>query len=149
MTKLRRFALFVVFGHWFIAILHLFLAANVLAAPNDKVSWLAIALISTGHLAVAIVLWTLGDKFAGSVGVIFFLAAMGADLYEHFLHASANNIFMVAPGNWTAGFDASVFALLGLEVLGCVLAVLLLGGGERNNRQPQLANHGAGAAAKI
>jgi hypothetical protein len=149
MTKLRRFALFVVFGHWFIAVWHLYLAANVLAAPNNKVSWLAITFISAGHLAVAIVLWELGDKLAGSVGVIFFLAALGADLYEHFLHPSANNIFMVAPGNWTARFDASVFALLALEVLGCVLAILLLGGGERNNRQPQLANHGAGAAAKI
>ena len=48
MTKLRRFALFVVFGHWFIAILHLFLAANVLAAPNDKVSWLAISIYIDG-----------------------------------------------------------------------------------------------------
>lgn len=149
MTKLRRFALLVVVGHWFIAVWHLFLAANVLAAPDNKVSWLAIVFISGGHLAVSIVLWTLKDKFAGSVTVIFFLAALGADLYEHFLHASANNIFMVAPGNWTAGFDASVFALLALEVLGCVLAILLLAGGTRNDRQSQLANHGAGAAAKI
>jgi hypothetical protein len=148
MTKLRRFALLVVFGHWFIAILHLFLAANVLAAPNNEVSWLAITFISAGHVAVSIVLWRLGDKFAGSVAMIFFLAALGADLYEHFLHASANNIFMVAPGNWTAGFDVSVFALLALEVLGCVLASLLLGGGIRNDRGPQVAN-GAGAAARI
>lgn len=149
MTKLRRFALFVVVGHWFIAVSHLFLAANVLAAPNNNVSWLAITFISAGHLAIAIVLWTLRDKFAGWVSVIFFLAALGADLYEHFLHASANNIFMVAPGSWAAEFDASVFALLALEVLGCVLAILLLGGGTRNDRQPQLANHGEGAAAKI
>jgi hypothetical protein len=35
---------------------------------------------------------------------------------------------MVAPGDWTAGFNASVFALLGLEIVGCVLASLLLGG---------------------
>ncbi len=149
MTKLRRFALFVVAGHWFIAVWHLFLAANVLAAPNNKVSWLAITFISAGHLAVSIVLWRVRDKFSGLVSVIFFLAALGADLYEHFLHASANNIFMVAPGGWTAGFDASVFALLALEMLGCGLGILLLSGGMRNDRQPQLANHGAGAAAKI
>jgi hypothetical protein len=142
-------ALLVVGGHWFVAVWHLFLAANVLAAPDNKVSWVAITLISAGHLTVSIVLCTLRDKFAGWVSVIFFLAALGADLYEHFLHASANNIFMVAPGNWTAEFDASVFALLALEVLGCVLAILLLGGGTRNDRQPQLANHGAGVAAKI
>jgi hypothetical protein len=46
----------------------------------------------------------LSDKLAGLVSLIFFLAASSADLYEHFLHASANNVFMVAPGDWTPRF---------------------------------------------
>jgi hypothetical protein len=65
---------------------------------------------------------------------------MSADLYEHFLHASANNVFMVAPGDWTARFDASVFALLGLEIVGCMLGILLLGGRTRSNSQPKFAS---------
>jgi hypothetical protein len=73
------------------------------------------------------------------VSLIFFLAALGADLYEHFLHASANNVFMVAPGDWTAPFDASVFVLLALEIVGCLLGILLLGGRTRNNSQPKFA----------
>jgi hypothetical protein len=126
-----------------VAIWHLFLAAKVLPAPNDKVSWLAITLITCGHVVVSIALWTLRDRLAGLVSLIFFLAALSADLYEHFLHASANNIFMAAPTDWTARFDASVFVLLALEILGCLLGILLVGRRTRNNSQSQFANHSA------
>jgi hypothetical protein len=135
MTKARRLTLLVVISHWLIAVLHLFLAAKVLPAPNNNVSWLAITLITLGHLGVSTALWKLGDKLAGSVSVIFFLAALSADLYEHFLHASANNVFMVAPGDWTARFDASVL-LLAFEILGCLLGILLLGRGQRTTVSP-------------
>jgi len=141
MTRARVLTLLVVVAHWVVAVVHLFFAAKVLPAPNNHVSWLAITLITVGHLVVSIALWKLGDKFAGVVSLIFFLAALSADLYEHFLHASANNVFTVAPGDWTAWFDVSVFILLGLEILGCLLGILLLGRRTRNNRQPQFANH--------
>jgi hypothetical protein len=141
MTTARRLTLLVVIAHWLVAVLHLFLAAKVLPAPNNNVSWLGITLITLGHLGVSIALWKLSDKLAGLVSLIFFLAASGADLYEHFLHASANNIFMVvAPRNWTARFNASVFVLLGLEILGCLFGILLLGRRTRNNSQPRFAN---------
>jgi hypothetical protein len=141
MTKARMLTLLVVIAHWAVAVLHLFLAAKVLPAPNNNVSWLAITLITLGHLGVSIALWKLSDKLAGLVSLIFFLAALVADLYEHFLHASANNVFMVALGDWTARFDASVFILLALEILGCLLGILLLGRRTRNSSQPQFANH--------
>jgi len=137
MTKLRMFAVLVIVAHWLDAVVHLFLAAKVLAPPSDHVSWLAVTLITSGHLVVAIVLWTLSDKISGFVSLIFFLAAMGADLYEHFLHASANNVFMVAAGDWTAGFDVSVVVLLALEILGCVLGTVLLGGKTTTKNQPE------------
>jgi hypothetical protein len=82
-------------------------------------------------------LWKLSDKLIGSVSLIFFLAALSADLYEHFLHASGNNVFMVAPGDWTAWFNASVFILLALEILGCSLGVLSLGGRKRKHSSPE------------
>ena len=128
MTKLRTLALLVVVAHWIVAVGHLFLAARILPAPNNNVSWLAIVLITSGHLCVSIALWKLSDKLAGLLSLIFFLAALGADLYEHFLHAAPNNIFMVAGGDWTAWFDASVLGLVALEILACSLGVLLLGG---------------------
>src|SRR5579859_6252808 len=111
MTKARMLTLLVVIAHWVDAVLHLFLAAKVLPGPNNSVSWLATILITLGHFVVSVALWKLSERLGGLVSLIFFLAALGADLYEHFLHASANNIFMIAPGDWTARFDASVFIL--------------------------------------
>jgi hypothetical protein len=143
MTKARKLILLVVIAHWFVAVLHLFLAAKVLPAPNNHVGLLAVTLITLGHLVVSVGVWKLGDRLTGLVSLIFFLAALSADLYEHFLHASANNVFMVAPGDWTAGFDVSVFFLLGLEILGCLLGILLLGRKTRNTGQPRFVNHGA------
>ena len=140
MTRRGLLTLLVVVAHWMVAVWHLFLAAKVLPAPNDKVSWLAITLITCGHVVVSIALWTLRDRLAGLVSLIFFLAALSADLYEHFLHASANNVFAVAPGNWTLWFDASVSVLLALEIAGCLLGIQLLGGRTRNYTQPKFAH---------
>ncbi len=139
MTRRRMFTLLVVVAHWIVAVGHLFLAAKVLPAPNNSVSWLAITLITLGHLGVSIALWKLSDKLSGLVSLIFFFAALSADLYEHFLQASANNVFMVASGDWTARFDVSVFVLLALEIVGCLLGILLLGRGTRNDSQPKFA----------
>ena len=134
MTKARTLALLVVAAHCIVAICHLFLAAKILPAPSNHVSWLAIILITSGHVGVSILLWKLGEKVAGFVSVIFFLAAMSADLYEHFLHASQNNVFMVAQGDWTAIFNVSVIILLALEIMGCLLGTVMLGGKRRNNK---------------
>jgi hypothetical protein len=134
MTKARTLALLVLAAHWIVAIWHLFLASKILPAPNNHISWLAIVLITSGHVGVSILLWKLSDKVAGFVSVIFFLAALSADLYEHFLHASQNNVFMVARGDWTAVFNVSVFILLALEIVGCLLGTIVLGGRTRDNK---------------
>jgi hypothetical protein len=128
MKKSPTLALLVVLAHWIVAITHLFLAAQVLPSPNDQVSWLAIMLITSGHLIVSLALWRLGDRAAGLVSSIFFVAALSADLYEHFMHASQNNVLLLAPGRWTPWFDASVIVLLVLEILGCSLAIESLSG---------------------
>lgn len=128
MINLRTFALPVVFAHWIVAIGHLLLAAQVLPVPNNHVSGLALVLITSGHFVVSLALWKLGDRGAGLVLLVFFCAALGADVYEHFLHASLNNVFMVAPGSWAAWFNTSVFVLLALETVGCSLGMRSLGG---------------------
>ena len=140
MTRLRTLALLIVVAHWIVAMWHLVLAASVLPAPNNNVSWLAIVLLTLLHGGVSLALWKLSDKFIGLVSLIFFLAALSADLYEHFLHASGNNVFMVAPGDWTAWFNASVFMLLALEILGCSLGVLSLGGGTKHSTPESNSN---------
>jgi hypothetical protein len=137
MTRLRALTLIIVVAHWIVAIWHLFLAASVLPAPNNRVSWLAVVLLTLLHGGVSVALSKISDKHIGLVSLIFFLAALSADLYEHFLHASGNNVFMVAPGAWTAWFNASVFMLLALEILGCSLGALSLRGRTRKDRTPE------------
>lgn len=77
----------------------------------------------------------LNDKLAGLAALIAFLAALGADLYEHFVQSAPNNVFMAASGAWTAWFDVSVFALAALEVLGISSGILLLRGRPGHNSQ--------------
>lgn len=124
----RTLAVLVVIAHWIVAIVHLFFAAQIVAGPNNNVSGLAIVLLTGGHLIISIAIWKLSDKLSGLVSLLFFLATMSADLYEHFLNHAPNKVLMVAPGSWTFWFDASVFALLALEILGCFIGILLLGG---------------------
>jgi hypothetical protein len=144
MAKPRALALLIVAAHGIVAICHLFLAAKILPPPNNNVSWLAILLLTSLHLSVSIALWKLSTRFTGLVSLIFFLAAMGADLYEHFLHASPNNVFTMAPGNWTGWFDASVYILLALEILGCSLGILLRGDRAMNNKSTPELNSNLG-----
>jgi hypothetical protein len=133
MTKLRTLAFGVVVAHWIDAIWHLFLAARILPAPNNTVGSPGITFITLGHLALFIVIWKLSARLSGLISLIFFLLAMAADLYEHFIQAAPNNVFMVAPGEWRLLFDVSVFLLLALEILGCCLGIASLGGKRRNN----------------
>jgi hypothetical protein len=144
MTRLRTLALLVVAAHWIDAVGHLFLAAKIMPAPNNHVSSLAIILISLGHVVVASALWKLSDTIAGAVSFVFFLAAMGADLYEHFLQAAPNNVFMVGRGEWTVWFNGSVFVLLALEILGCSLGIRLLGGGKKEEKPAPELNSNRG-----
>jgi RNA polymerase sigma-70 factor (ECF subfamily) len=69
--------------------------------------------------AVAVGCWKLFDRFTGFVLSAFFGVALGAGIYEHFLGSGLNNIFRVAPTDWTAVFRVSVFLLVIIEVLGC------------------------------
>ena len=121
----RTFALLVVIAHWILAVAHLFIAAIALPGPNSTVSGLAIILISAGHVCVAAGLWTLRDRPAGAVLAVFFLAALSADLYEHFGHSSANNIVLATGAGWAGWFDASVFGLVVLELLACSLGIVM------------------------
>ncbi len=123
----RALAQVIVAAHWMFAVSHLFVAARVLPSPNNSVSGMGVLLITALHAGVAIALSMFNEKIGGVVSFTFFSAAMSADLYEHFLHASLNNVFLITAGNWTARFDSSVVVLLALEVMGCFLGIMSLG----------------------
>ncbi len=123
----RALAQVIVAAHWMFAVSHLFVAARVLPSPNNGVSGMGVLLITALHAGVAIALSMFSEKIGGVVSFTFFFAAMSADLSEHFLHASLNNVFLITAGNWTARFDSSVVVLLALEVMGCFLGIMSVG----------------------
>lgn len=146
MKRLRLLAQFIVLAHWMVAIWHLFLAANVLPAPDNHVLGSAVFWLTVLHWGVLILLWKVSDKFIGATALIFFSAALSADLYEHFLHASLNNIFMAPPGAWTAWFTISVYILLALEILGLLIGArgLSIGAGKNSISGASLRHRGPG-----
>ncbi len=129
MRKLRQYMTLVILGNWVAGIWHLFLAAKVVAPPNNNGSWIAISVMTGLHLAVLAAVWKLPVKGTGIVSCLFFLAALVSGVYEHFLHPGANNIFKIVPSDSKTLFDASVYILAGLELLGCWLATRFLTGG--------------------
>lgn len=137
MKNPRTLILLAVAAHWTVAVWHLFLAAKILPAPSNSVSWVVIVFFTLGHLSALVAVWKLGDKLAGLVALVLFLAALGADLDEHFVQIAPNNVFMAASGAWTAWFDVSVFALVALEILGISLGIVLLRGRPGHNSQPR------------
>ncbi len=122
----RALTLVIVAAHWLFAVSHLFAASRVLPSPNNGVSGTGVLLITVGHVAVAIALWLLSEKTSSAISLVFFLAAISADLYEHFLHVSLNDVFLITASNWSARFDSSVVVLLALEVMGCFLGIMSL-----------------------
>src|SRR5215471_17875572 len=138
MNKPRTLTLLAVVVPWIVAVWHLFLAARILPAPSNSVSWVVIVFFTLGHLSVFVAVWKLSEKLAGLVALIVFLGALGADPYEHFVQVAPNNVFMVAASSaWSAWFDVSVFALMALEILGISLGILLLRGSPGHSSRPR------------
>jgi hypothetical protein len=129
MNRLRMLLIFLIAANWILAVGHLFLVEKMLPGPEYKVSWVGVAMITFGHLIMATALWRLSHKWAGSVLILFWSAALFFGLYEHVIQAGSNNVFSAAPNDWTGLFDGSVFALLGVEAAGLWLAIRLLGSG--------------------
>ena len=67
MNRYRILGLIIIAAHGVLAVWHLFLAAKVLPAPENTVSWLAVALASTLHLAVLVVWWLATERPASIV----------------------------------------------------------------------------------
>jgi hypothetical protein len=129
MKYLRLSLSVLIAANWILALGHLFVVQEMLPSPEFKLSWVGAGLITAGHLIMAASLWRLSNKWAGGILTLFWCAAMAAGVYEHFLQVAPNNIFRAPSGNWTALFDASVFALLIVEAGGLWLAIRLLGSG--------------------
>lgn len=139
MKNLKLLTVLIVAANLMVAVWHLFIVAAMIPAEQGIVTWKGIAIISTLHVCVVAVLWKVANKVAGIIALLFFVAALVAGLYEHVLQPGPNNIFTVVSNSMTPWFDGSVFILLGLEILGCWLAVRMSGGRPNQGTQSGIA----------
>lgn len=128
MKRFRLVGFLIIAAHWLAAVWHLFIVARIPPVADNKVSWLAVGLVTLFHFVISVAWWKLSDRFAGSVLLVFFVVVTGAGTYEHFLGPGPNNIFRLAPGDWTVAFQMSVFLLVSFEILGLWLAIRFLKG---------------------
>ena len=80
-------------------------------------------LVNLIPFTAAILLWT---RFR-TIGGWLLLASLGIGLligiYEHFLSPSPDNVFRMAPGEWTLQFRITAVLLMIVEGLGCWIGV--------------------------
>lgn len=96
-----------------------------------------ITFIASGHLDICIVMEA--QRPSQQVGIGAFL--LGRRSCQCLCKQLPTTFFMVAAGNWTTLWEVSVFGLLGCEILGCALAIVLLGGWLSKNCRFRSANH--------
>jgi hypothetical protein len=102
---------------------HLLALAGLHSMLSEGQIVLIVTLVNLIPFTAAILLWT---RFR-TIGGWLLLASLGIGLligiYEHFLRPSPNNVFRVAPGEWTSQFRITAVPLMIVEGLGCWIGV--------------------------
>lgn len=125
MRRLYWYATVVVLAHAAVVFWHLELLARLNTALKvDQVPLLA-GLANIIPLLALISLWARLPKLGGWL-LLFLAVPLAIGGYCHFLSPGSDNIFRVAPGEWTAGFRVSAVLLWVLEFCGCWLGIEIL-----------------------
>ncbi|MFZ0579851.1 MAG: hypothetical protein WAN72_00145 [Candidatus Acidiferrales bacterium] len=125
MRRLYWYATVVVLAHAAVVFWHLELLARLNTALKvDQVPLLA-GLANIIPLLALISLWARLPKLGGWL-LLFLAVPLAIGGYSHFLSPGSDNIFRVAPGEWTAGFRVSAVLLWVLEFCGCWLGIEIL-----------------------
>ncbi|PYX30028.1 MAG: hypothetical protein DMG77_11130 [Acidobacteria bacterium] len=126
MKAFREFGLLVIVAHWGVVVWHLLLVAKVLPSFTTQQITLVIGSLTLAHLVVFLAWWIRPNRFGGLLLLVFLTVALAAGIYEHFLSSGPNNVFRIAPGQWTTAFQASVAMLPPLELSGIWLGIRTL-----------------------
>jgi hypothetical protein len=125
MRKLYWCATLVVLTHAAVVFWHLELLAKLNPALKvDQVPLFA-GLANIIPLLALVLLWAHFPKLGGSL-LLFLAVPLVIGGYSHFLRAGSDNVFRMAPGEWTAGFRVSAVLLAALESCACWLGVEIL-----------------------
>jgi hypothetical protein len=135
MRKLNGYATFVVLTHAAVVLWHLELLAKLNPALKvDQVPLFA-GLANLIPLIAVILLWAHFPRLGGSL-LLFLAVPLVIGGYSHFLSPGSDNVFRMAPGEWTTGFRMSAALLWILELSSCWLGIEFL-------RRPSLSTASA------
>jgi hypothetical protein len=115
--------------------------------PGMSVQQVALFTAATSVVPVSalVLLWTRFQRL-GALLLLFALSVgLGIGGYEHFLSAGSDNVFRMAPGEWTTPFQVSAALLLLLETAGCWIAIRILTS-QRTKQFPASNAHSASEA---
>ncbi|MGA7854057.1 MAG: hypothetical protein WCA15_12085 [Candidatus Acidiferrales bacterium] len=125
MQRLYWYATVVVVTHAAVVFWHLELLAKLNPALKvDQVPLFA-GLANIIPLLALILLWAHYPKLGGSL-LLFLIVPLVIGGYSHFLSLGSDNVFRMAPGEFTAGFRISAVLLAALEFCACALGVEIL-----------------------
>jgi len=125
MRRLYWYATLLVLTHAAVILWHLELLARLgTEIKVDQVPLLA-GLANLIPLIALISLWAQFPKLGGWL-LLFLAVPLVIGGYSHFLSAGSDNVFRMAPGEWTAGFRVSAVLLWMLEFCGCWLGIEIL-----------------------
>jgi uncharacterized membrane protein len=84
------------------------------------------SLVNVIPLIGVILLWTGFRKPAGWLLLIFCMIPLVIGGYEHFVKSSPDNVFQMAPGEFTLPFQVSAVLLVIFEILVCWASIRIL-----------------------
>jgi hypothetical protein len=116
MRRLYVYATLLVLGHAAIVFWHSQVLARLNSAITPERAVLFASLVNLIPLTGVILLWTGFRKTAGGLLLIFFMIPLAISGYEHFVKAGPDNVFQMAPGEFTLPFQMSAVLLVTLEI---------------------------------
>ncbi len=123
MNRLRLYGTVIVLANCGVIVWHLLILARLHSMLSDGQILLIAILVNLIPFTALLLLWTRFRKIAGWL----LLASLGIGLligtYEHFLSSSPDNVFRMAPGEWTLQFRITAVLLMIVEGLGCWIGV--------------------------
>jgi hypothetical protein len=123
MNRLLLYGTVSVLANCGVIVWHLLILARLHSMLSDGQILLIAILVNLIPFTALLLLWTRFRKIAGWL----LLASLGIGLligtYDHFLSGSPDNVFRMAPGEWTLQVRITAVLLMIVEGLGCWIGV--------------------------
>ncbi len=134
MRRLYVYATLIVLAHAAVVFWHLLTHTHIDSPLVYDLAMVYAALVGFLPINALMLMWANFPKAGAWLPFSFLIMPLAIFGREHFLHLSPENIFQIAPGEWTSRFRVSAVLLLVHELLGSWVSLRIL-------RQRVLTDH--------